>query len=96
MVYDPASGYRFRHMPRSRRRKNGVTKVFHQDTPDKYTLAADVETIYGARTVALDPKTHHVFSIGTEKNDPVPPTKKEPNPRPKPVLSTFQVLEIGR
>ena len=50
--------------------KNGVTKVFHEDSPDKYTLVADVKTIYGARTISLDPKTHHIFTIGTEKNDP--------------------------
>ncbi len=28
-------------------------------------------TIYGARTVALDPKTHHIFSIATEQNESV-------------------------
>jgi DNA-binding beta-propeller fold protein YncE len=76
--------------------KSGVTKVFHEDSADKYTLIADVKTIYGARTIALDPKTHHIFSIGTEQNTPVPPTEKNQNPRPRPVSSTFQALEIGK
>ncbi len=96
VVYDPATGIVFVTCRDSGNGKSGVTKVFHQDSPDKYPLVADVETIYGARTVALDPKTHHVFSIGTARNDPVAPTKQDPTPRPKPVLSTFQVLEIGR
>jgi DNA-binding beta-propeller fold protein YncE len=96
VVYDPATGIVFVTCRDSGNGKSGVTKVFHQDSPDKYPLVADVETIYGARTLALDPKTHHVFSIGTARNDPVPPTKQDPNPRPRPVLSTFQVLEIGR
>ena len=76
--------------------KTGVTKIFHADSPDKISPVADVKTIYGARTISLDPKTHHVFLIGTEKNDPVPPTAKNPNPRPKPDPSTFQVVEIGK
>jgi hypothetical protein len=61
----------------------------------KYTLVAEVKTINGARTISLDPQTHHIFSIGTEENDPVAPTEKDPNPRPRPVPSTFELLEIG-
>lgn len=55
---------------------------------------ADNDTVVAS--IALDLKTHHVFSIGTEQNDPVPRTDKNPNPRPKPVLSTFELLEIGK
>jgi hypothetical protein len=36
------------------------------------------------------------FLIGNVKNDSVPATAKNPNPRPKPVLSTFELLEIGK
>jgi hypothetical protein len=76
--------------------KTGVTYVFHEDSPDKFTKVAEVKTIYGARTIAVDSKTHHIFSISTEKNDPVPPTTDNPNPRPKPVPSTFTLVEIGK
>ena len=76
--------------------KNGVVHVFHEDSPDKYTKIADVQTMYGARMLALDAKTHHIFTIGTEQNDPVPATADNPNPRPKPVLSTFAVQEVGK
>ncbi len=96
VAYDPAVGIVFVTSRDSGDGKSGVTKVFHEDSADKYTLVADVKTIYGARTIALDPKTHHVFSIGTEQNNPVPPTEKNPNPRPRPVPSTFQLLEIGK
>ena len=95
-AYDPAGGVVFVTSRDGGDGKNGVTKVFHEDSPDKYTLVADVKTIYGARTISLDPKTHHIFTIGTEKNDPVPPTEKNPNPRPRPDPSTFQLLEIGK
>ncbi|PYU20296.1 MAG: YVTN family beta-propeller domain-containing protein [Acidobacteria bacterium] len=95
-AYDPSTGDVFVTCRDSGDGKNGVTKVFHEDSPDKYSLVADVETIYGARTIALDPKTHHVFSIGTEKNEPVPATADNPYPRPRPVPSTFTVVEIGK
>jgi DNA-binding beta-propeller fold protein YncE len=95
-VFDPASGNVYATCRDSGDGKSGATFIFHADSPDKISLVATVKTIYGARTVALDSKTHHVFSIGTEQNDPVPPTDKNPNPRPKPVLSTFELLEIGK
>jgi DNA-binding beta-propeller fold protein YncE len=95
-VFDPDTGNIYATCRDSGDGKSGATYIFHADSPDKITQVAIVKTIYGARTVALDSKTHHVFSIGTEQNDPVPPTAKNPNPRPKPVLSTFELLEIGK
>jgi DNA-binding beta-propeller fold protein YncE len=74
----------------------GVVNIFHEDSPDKYTKVADVTYMYGARTIALDPKTHHIFSIGATKNDPVAPTPQNRNPRPRPDLTTFSVVEVGK
>jgi DNA-binding beta-propeller fold protein YncE len=95
-VFDPDTGNVYAACRDSGDGKNGATYIFHADSPDKISLVATVKTIYGARTLALDANTHHVFLIGTDKNDPVPPTAKDPNPRPKPVLSTFELLEIGK
>ena len=74
----------------------GVVNIFHEDSPDKYSKVADVKYFYGARTVALDPKTHHIFSVGTTKNDPVPPTPQNKNPRPRPDPTTFSIVEVGK
>jgi DNA-binding beta-propeller fold protein YncE len=95
-VFDPDTGNVFATCRDSGDGKSGATYIFHADSPDKLTPVATVKTIYGARTVALDSKTHHIFSIGTEQNEPVPPTAKNPNPRPKPVPSTFELVEIGK
>jgi hypothetical protein len=95
-AFDPGTGNAFATCRDSGDGQNGATYIFHEDSPDKYSKVAEVKTIYGARTVALDPKTHHVFSIATEKNEPVPPTEKNPNPRPRPVPSSFMVVEIGK
>ena len=93
-VFDPETGDIFATCRDSGDGKTGATYVFHADSPDKISLVATVKTIYGARTVALDPKTHHIFSIGTEQNEPPAPGTK--NPRPRPVLSMFELLEIGK
>jgi hypothetical protein len=37
-----------------------------EESPDKYTEVADVKTMNGARMLALDAKTQHIFTIGTE------------------------------
>src|SRR5580693_3112364 len=95
-VFDPDTGNVYAACRDSGDGKTGATYIFHADSPDKISSVATVKTIYGARTISLDSKTHHVFLIGTEKNDPVPPTAKNPNPRPKPDLSTFELLEIGK
>ena len=94
-AYDPATGDVF-FTCRDGGNGMGEVNVFHEDSPDKYTKVADVKYMYGARTIALDPKTHHVFSIGATKNDPVPPTAQNANPRPRPDLTTFSVVEVGK
>jgi len=90
-VFDPDTTF-------SRRAATAATAraFFHADSPDKISQVDVVKMIYGARTVSLDSKTHHVFSIGTEKNDPVPITAKNSNRRPKPDLSTFELIELEK
>lgn len=39
----------------------GNVTVVHQDSADKYTLVATVETFPGAKTITLDTKTHNVY-----------------------------------
>jgi hypothetical protein len=95
-AYDPKTGDVFVTRRDSGDGKNGVIHVFHENSPDKYSKVADVKTIYGARTIAPDPKTHHVFPIATEQNDPVPATPENPYPRPKPLFSSFKVVGIGK
>jgi DNA-binding beta-propeller fold protein YncE len=96
VAYDPGSGDVFFTARDSGDGMSGVVNIFHEDAPDKYSKVTDVKYMYGARTVALDPKTHHIFSVGATKNDPAPPSAQNRNPRPRPDLSTFSIVEIGR
>lgn len=74
---------------------SGTLTVIHQDTPNNYTVVANVPTAPGAKTIALDPKTHHLFTC-TADYGPAPATTPEnPNPRPNIVPGTFRVLEYG-
>ncbi len=40
---------------------DGTITVIHQDSPDKYSVVENVETLPKAKTMALDPKTHRLF-----------------------------------
>ena len=49
----------------------GNVTVVHQDSPDKYTNIATVDTFAGAKTIAVDPVTHNVYLFQPERG-PVP------------------------
>jgi DNA-binding beta-propeller fold protein YncE len=50
----------------------GNVTVVHQDAPDKYSVVATVPTFAGAKTIAVDPKTHNAYLFQPERG-PVPP-----------------------
>ena len=75
---------------------SGTFTVIHEDTPDQYTVVANVPTARGARTIALDPKTHHLFTCTADYGPAPAATTENPRPRPSIVPGTFRVLEYGR
>jgi hypothetical protein len=95
-AYDPSTGDIFISSRDSGDGKTGLTNVFHEDSPDKYSKVTDVHTIYGARTLSLDPKTHHVFLVTTAQNEPGQPTQQNQTPPLRPVPNTFTLVEIGK
>ena len=95
VAYDPATGDVFFTCRDSGDGKSGVVTIFHEDSPEQVHESHRLKYMYGARTVALDPKTHHIFSVGATKNDAVAPTAQNRNPRPRPDLTTFSIVEVG-
>jgi len=75
---------------------SGTFTVIHQDSPTKYTVVANVPTAKGARTIALDPKTHHLFTCTADYGPAPAATTQNPHPRPSIVPGTFRVLEYGQ
>src|SRR5579864_9394539 len=45
----------------------GNVTVVHQDSPDKYTTVATVDTFAGAKTITVDPKTHNAYLFQPER-----------------------------
>jgi hypothetical protein len=75
---------------------DGTMTVFHEDTPDKYTLVESVKTQSGARTMALDRKTGRAF-LSVAEYGPRPEAKTgTPTPRAPMVPGSFSVLVIGQ
>ena len=75
---------------------SGTFTIIHEDTPDKYTVVGNLPTARGARTIAIDPKSHHLFTVTADYGPTPAPTTENPRPRPSIVPGTFRVLEFGR
>jgi DNA-binding beta-propeller fold protein YncE len=58
--FDAASGHAFAS------NANGTLTVIHQDTPDQYHVAENVQTPEGARNMGLDPTNHRVFIVSAK------------------------------
>lgn len=76
--------------------REGVLNVVHEESPDKFVLAENVPTQLGARTMALDSKTHNVFTVTAKFGSPPAPTADNPHPRPSITPDTFVVLVFGK
>jgi DNA-binding beta-propeller fold protein YncE len=73
----------------------GTMTVVKQISPNEYKVAETVKTELGARTIALDASTHHVFVSTAQYGETPAATAENPNPRPKVVPGTFMILEYG-
>jgi hypothetical protein len=74
----------------------GVLTVVHEDSPDKFSVAENVKTQKGARTMAVDTKTHKVYTVTAQFGAPPAPTSAQPHPRPSILPYTFVVLVLGQ
>ena len=68
----------------------GTLSVFHQDSPDKYTLVENVPTQRSARTMSLDLKTHRVFLPAADVTPPAVGQR-----RGKVTPGSFAILVVG-
>jgi DNA-binding beta-propeller fold protein YncE len=75
---------------------DGHMTIAKQESADKYTVVANVETQDGARTMALDAKTHNAYTV-TGKFGPAPaPTADNPHPRRTILPDSFVVIVVGK
>jgi DNA-binding beta-propeller fold protein YncE len=90
-AFDPSTGMAF-----STNGGDGTLTVVHQDAPDRYSVVQTLATQRGARTIALDPATHRVYTVTAELGAAPAATPENPRPRRPVVPGTFVLLTIGR
>jgi YVTN family beta-propeller protein len=88
--FDPATGLAFSSQG------DGTLTVVHEDSPDKFSVVQNVQTQRGARTMALDLKTHNVLLSIAEYGPAPAPTADRPHPRPSVVPGTFAILVVAQ
>lgn len=73
--------------------REGVVHIFHEDSPTQLSEAQTLRTEYGAKTMALDPKTHNLYlstADFTEAASGQSKSRREPKP------GTFHLLIYRR
>lgn len=73
---------------------DGNITVIHEDSPTQFSVVENIPTERGARTMALDPATHNLFTVTAQiERIPNPP----PHTRPfRMVPNTFHLLIYGK
>ena len=74
----------------------GVLTVVREESPNMFSVAENVPTQQGARTLALDAKTHNVYVVTAKFGPPPAPTADHPHPRHSIVPDTFVVIAVGK
>jgi len=84
--FDPGTGLAFASCG------EGVLTVVKEESPTKFTVLENVPTQQGARTMALDEKTHNVVVVTAKFGPPPAPTADNPHPRRTILPDSFVVL----
>ncbi|MFL6308020.1 MAG: YncE family protein [Candidatus Sulfotelmatobacter sp.] len=74
----------------------GVLTVVREDSPQKFSVVENVKTEPGARTMALDTKTHNLFTVTAKFGPPPAATADNPHPRRTILPDTFEVLVLSK
>lgn len=88
-TFDPGTGLAFASCG------EGVLTVVKEESPGKFS-SENVPTQPGARTLALDTRTHNVFVVTAKFGSPPAPTADNPHPRRSIVPDSFVVLVVRR
>jgi len=83
-VYEPETGIVFVST------RDGFVHIFHEDSPEKLSEVESVKTEFGAKTMALDTKTHNLYLSTADFGAP------DEKGRRRPVPGTFRLLIYGK
>ena len=74
----------------------GTLTVISKLSDTKFSVMENVATQRGARTMALDPKTHKIFLAAAQYGETPAATTQNPRPRPKMLPNSFVILVFGK
>ena len=88
-IFDPDTG----HILSSN--GDGTLTIISETSPGKFEAVQTVPTGKGARTMAMDPKTHNIY-LPFAKFLPVKADKDGKTPKPQPTKDSFTLLVVGK
>ena len=74
---------------------DGTTTIAKEEAPDRLTVMQTLQTERGARTIALDPKTHRIFLPTAQFEPETTPATGTARAWPKIVPNTLKLLVYG-
>jgi YVTN family beta-propeller protein len=89
-AFDPGTGLAFSS------NGDGTLTVVARGADGAYAVAETVATRKGARTMALDPKTHRALLVTAEFGPAPKAASDQPHPRPAMIPGTFTLLVYGK
>jgi DNA-binding beta-propeller fold protein YncE len=92
--FDASTGFAF-----SANGEDGTLTVAKEESPGKWIAAETVATQKGARTMAIDPKTHLIYLPTAQYGPPIPPPAGAPagaRSRPSIIKDSFVILVVGK
>jgi YVTN family beta-propeller protein len=88
--FDPGTGLAFASCG------EGVLAVVQEESLSKFTVLENVPTQPGARTMALDTRTHKVYVVTAQFGPPPAATADNPHPRRSIMPGSFEVIVLDR
>jgi DNA-binding beta-propeller fold protein YncE len=89
-AFDPETGYAYSS------NGDGTLTVIREDDPAHFAVVQTVPTQRGARTLALDPKTHKIY-LPTAQFEAAPASAPAVGrTRPRIVPNSFTILVVGK
>jgi hypothetical protein len=83
---------------------DGTLTVVKENSPSSFEVEQNVQTARGARTCALDAKTHNIYLVTAQFEAPAPATQpaatqqseRPRRNRPRMVPGTFEIIVVGK
>lgn len=76
---------------------NGTLTVVKEKSPTSFEVEQNLQTMNGARTLALDPTTGHIYVMSVERGPaPTPPPAGGRGGQGAPIPGSFTILMIGK